>query len=63
MKVGVIGLGAMGKNHARVLSNMSSVGEVALYDPLGGDIGELQGKAVNNNLESFLDQKLLIICV
>jgi UDP-N-acetylglucosamine 3-dehydrogenase len=57
LKVGVIGLGAMGKNHARVLSNMSSVSEVALYDPLGGDIGELQGKAVNNNLESFLDQK------
>jgi UDP-N-acetylglucosamine 3-dehydrogenase len=57
LKVGVIGLGAMGKNHARVLSNLSSVDEVVLYDPLGAEIGELHGKTVSSNLESFLDQK------
>jgi UDP-N-acetylglucosamine 3-dehydrogenase len=57
VKVGVIGLGAMGKNHARVLSNMSSVDEVELYDPLGSIIGELDGKTVSNSLDSFLDQK------
>jgi predicted dehydrogenase len=47
----------MGKNHARVLSNMSSVDELVLYDPLGKDIGELHGKAVNDNLEAFLGQE------
>lgn len=47
----------MGKNHARVLSNMSSVDELVLYDPLGKDIGELHGKAVNDNLDSFLGQE------
>jgi UDP-N-acetylglucosamine 3-dehydrogenase len=57
LKVGVIGLGAMGKNHARVLSNMSSIDELVLYDPLGKDIGALHGKPVNDNLESFLDQE------
>jgi predicted dehydrogenase len=46
----------MGKNHARVLSNMSSVDELVLYDPLGRDIGELNGKPVNDNLEAFLGQ-------
>jgi predicted dehydrogenase len=56
LKVGVIGLGAMGKNHARVLANMDAVDEVSLYDPLGQDIGELHGNAVSDNLNSFLDQ-------
>jgi predicted dehydrogenase len=57
LKVGVVGLGAMGKNHARVLSNMSSVDELVLYDPLGEGIGELHGETVGNDLASFLDQK------
>ena len=46
----------MGRNHARVLSNMSSVAEVVLYDPLGQEIGELHGRPVKDSLESFLDQ-------
>lgn len=47
----------MGKNHARVLSNMSSVDKLVLYDPLGEDIGEPHGETVSNDLASFLDQK------
>lgn len=47
----------MGKNHARVLSNMSSIEDLVLYDPLGKDIGELHGKPVNDDLDSFLDQE------
>jgi len=57
LKVGVIGLGVMGKNHARVLSSMGSIEELELYDPLGADIGQLHGKAVSNNLESFLEKQ------
>ncbi len=47
----------MGKNHARVLSNMASVDELVLYDPLGEDIGQLHEREVNSNLESFLSQQ------
>lgn len=57
MKVGVIGLGAMGKNHARVLSNMSAVESVSLYDPLGADLGLLHGEPVTNDLNHFLDHQ------
>jgi predicted dehydrogenase len=56
LKVGVIGLGAMGKNHARVLSNMSSVESLSLYDPLGSDIGSLHGQEVTDDLNHFLEQ-------
>jgi predicted dehydrogenase len=48
----------MGKNHARVLSNMSSVHELVLYDPLGKDISVLIGKPVDDNLDSFLNQEI-----
>lgn len=57
MKVGVIGLGAMGKNHARVLSNMSAVESLSLYDPLGDDLGLLHGEPVTSDLNHFLDHQ------
>jgi predicted dehydrogenase len=57
LKVGVIGLGVMGKNHARVLSNMASVKELVLYDPMGADIGRLHGREVSGDLASFLNQQ------
>ena len=57
MKVGVIGLGAMGKNHSRVLSNMQSVTELKLYDPLGRDLDKVLGLEVDSDLEMFLDNK------
>jgi len=34
MDVGVIGVGAMGKNHVRVYSELKGVGDVYVYDPL-----------------------------
>jgi UDP-N-acetylglucosamine 3-dehydrogenase len=58
MKVGVIGLGVMGKNHARVLSNMPSVTELVLYDPLGADLGLVHGVQVESNIDSFLNQEM-----
>lgn len=51
----MIGLGVMGKNHARVLSNMSAVESLSLYDPLGADLGLLHGEPVLNDLDHFLD--------
>ena len=58
MKVGVIGLGVMGKNHARVLSGMSSVSELILFDPLGHDLGLVQGTKVETIFEKFLDHQV-----
>jgi predicted dehydrogenase len=55
MKVGVIGLGVMGKNHARVLSSMDSVSEVVLFDPLGDKIGRVHGSEVQSKLDDFLE--------
>jgi len=43
MRVGVIGLGAMGKNHIRVLSQMQQVQEILAYDITNGLIPE-EGK-------------------
>ena len=34
MDVGVIGVGAMGRNHVRVYSEMKGVGNVYVYDPV-----------------------------
>jgi UDP-N-acetylglucosamine 3-dehydrogenase len=56
MKVGVIGLGVMGKNHSRVLSNMPSVSGVTLFDPLGDQLGMVNGVKVESNLEKFLGE-------
>ncbi len=32
MKIGVIGTGSMGKNHVRVLKNISEISEIAITD-------------------------------
>ncbi len=58
MKVGVIGLGVMGKNHARVLSNLASVSNLVLYDPLGSELGLVHGSNVESDIDKFLDQKM-----
>jgi predicted dehydrogenase len=58
VKVGVIGLGVMGKNHARVLSGMTDVSELVLFDPLGEQLGLVHGLNVETNLEKFLDQDM-----
>lgn len=58
LKVGVLGLGAMGKNHVRVLSNMDSVSEVKVFDPVLGRGSRFMGLAVEKTMESFLDSDL-----
>jgi predicted dehydrogenase len=58
MKVGVIGLGVMGKNHARVLSSMTEVSDLVLFDPLGDQLGLVHGITVESNIDKFLDQEM-----
>ena len=58
MKVGVIGLGVMGKNHARVLSNMAGVSDLVLFDPLGAQLGVVHGVTVESNIDTYLNQEM-----
>ena len=58
MRVGVIGLGVMGRNHARVLQGMPNVDELELFDPLGDELGVVQGVKVQSSLDRFLDKHL-----
>ena len=37
MKLGIAGLGAMGRNHLRVLQEMAEVEEIWLFDPFIAD--------------------------
>ena len=54
-RVGVIGLGSMGRNHLRVLQHLIDAEPVATYDPInhGGD-----GLPHYTDFEAFLDQGL-----
>ncbi|MFC7243397.1 Gfo/Idh/MocA family protein [Catellatospora aurea] len=42
LRAGLIGLGAMGRNHARVLSTLAGVELVAVVDPMGDSTGTLR---------------------
>ncbi len=55
LKVGVIGLGVMGRNHARVLASMQEVELVGLYDAFLGNSQTLHGVTVETDFESFLE--------
>ncbi|MBM0225675.1 MULTISPECIES: Gfo/Idh/MocA family protein [Micromonospora] len=46
LRAGLIGLGAMGRNHARVLSNLDGVELVGIVDPAGDVTGTLRAPVV-----------------
>ncbi|MFI7069412.1 Gfo/Idh/MocA family protein [Micromonospora sediminicola] len=46
LRAGLIGLGAMGRNHARVLSNLDGVELVGVVDPAGDVTGTLRAPVV-----------------
>ncbi|GHJ12769.1 MULTISPECIES: Gfo/Idh/MocA family protein [unclassified Micromonospora] len=46
LRAGLIGLGAMGRNHARVLSNLDGVELVGIVDPAGDTTGTLRAPVV-----------------
>jgi predicted dehydrogenase len=54
LRVGLIGLGAMGKNHARVLSSIEDVELIAVHDE---KISEHPGLPVVANLEQLINLK------
>jgi UDP-N-acetylglucosamine 3-dehydrogenase len=46
LRAGLVGLGAMGRNHARILSSLSGVELVAVVDPAGDVHGSVRGVPV-----------------
>lgn len=57
LKVGVIGVGSMGKNHVRVLSELQDVSLVGISDKNKKTLNKISKK---HNVEGFLDYKELL---
>ncbi len=56
LRAGLLGLGMMGRNHARVLASLEGVDLVAIADPAGGLPGAApQGVRVVSDLQELLD--------
>lgn len=58
LRAGLIGLGMMGRHHARVLGSLPGVDLVAVADP-GGDVhGVAGGRTVHENIEQLIGEGL-----
>lgn len=55
LRAGVLGLGVMGKHHSRVLSSLSGVEFLGVFDPADSVPDTIAGKPVIRDLERFLD--------
>ncbi len=55
LRAGLLGLGVMGRNHARVLARLDGVEFVGVYDPAPSVPDRVDGKPVVRDLEEFLD--------
>ena len=58
LRVGLVGLGMMGQNHARVLASLDGVDFVGVCDPAGEDKGNAQGRKVVNSLDELIAMKI-----
>ena len=56
-KVALIGLGIMGYNHARILSNLDGVELVSVVDPIGDTRNQFPPEMVTRDIESALELK------
>jgi predicted dehydrogenase len=54
LRAGLIGLGSMGRNHARVLATLDGVELAGIVDPLGDRDGRAQGAPVLAGLDELL---------
>lgn len=55
LRAGVLGLGVMGRHHSRVLSTLSGVEFVGVYDPADAVGPTIEGRPIVKDLEQFLD--------
>lgn len=58
LRVGLVGVGAMGRHHARVLRGLDNVELVAAADPMGDRFGALGDVPVVDTVERLLDYRL-----
>jgi UDP-N-acetylglucosamine 3-dehydrogenase len=58
LRAGLVGLGAMGRHHARVLRALDGVDLVAVADPGGDAYGALGGEILVSTVEELLAHKL-----
>ncbi|WP_436777269.1 Gfo/Idh/MocA family protein [Yinghuangia sp. YIM S09857] len=58
LRAGLVGLGMMGRHHARVLRRLAGVDLVAVADPLGDPHGAAQGLLRVDTVEQLIEQGL-----
>ncbi len=58
LRAGLIGMGMMGRHHARVLGSLSGVDLVGIVDPDGDKFKAAGGRPVFDTVEQLLDQKI-----
>ncbi|MCF4138304.1 Gfo/Idh/MocA family oxidoreductase [Streptomyces sp. Tue 6430] len=54
LRAGLVGLGSMGRHHARVLAGLDGVDFVGVVDPMGDKFGAAQGAPVLNTVEELI---------
>ncbi|CAL9551120.1 Gfo/Idh/MocA family protein [Streptomyces pilosus] len=55
LRAGLVGLGSMGRHHARILSGLEGVDFVGVVDPMGDKHGAAQGAPVLATVEELID--------
>ncbi|WP_409484164.1 Gfo/Idh/MocA family protein [Arsenicicoccus dermatophilus] len=63
LRAGLIGLGMMGRHHARVLGSLEGVELVAVADPAGDVHGVAAGRPVLSSIDELIEQKLDYVMV
>lgn len=58
LRAGLIGLGVMGRHHARLLSSLDGVELVAVADPAGDPAGLLTNTTVLRDVEALIDARI-----
>ena len=58
LQVALIGLGMMGRNHARVLNNLPGIDLVGVYDPLGDSMGVVKPDLMVNSISQLVHKNL-----
>ncbi|MFJ6723572.1 Gfo/Idh/MocA family protein [Streptomyces sp. NPDC091281] len=54
LRAGLVGLGSMGRHHARVLAGLEGVDFVGVVDPMGDKFGAAQGTPVLNTVDELI---------
>ncbi|HRN28932.1 MAG TPA: gfo/Idh/MocA family oxidoreductase, partial [Terrimesophilobacter sp.] len=58
LRAGLLGLGVMGSNHARVLAGLSGVDFVGVFDPAPNVPERVHDRPVVSDLDALLELKL-----